>query len=284
MKRDFTEKEEKLFSIMKQYTSRDVCIAFSGGTDSSLLLKLAVECAKEDIKIYAVTFDTVLHPSCDLEIAKKVAKEMGAIHKVIFINELEDSGIRHNPVDRCYRCKKLLFEKLMDFAGEICAAEVLEGTNEDDLHVYRPGIKAVRELGILSPLAEAGLTKKEVRSLAKEYRISVSGRASSPCLATRFPYGTRLSYEDMRRVEKGEIHLKKLGLYNVRLRVYKETVRIEVDSDALLTVLHFREEITAYLKMLGYTYVTLDLEGFRSGSMDEVLIPPQTEASGLRCL
>ncbi|MEY8508242.1 ATP-dependent sacrificial sulfur transferase LarE [Lachnospiraceae bacterium 42-17] len=283
--KSYRDKVEVLKRIMESYALEDVAVAFSGGVDSSLLLKMACDAAeKAGRKVYGIFLHTMLHPLGDAENAGRAAQEAGAELLVLKVDELEAAGIEDNPVDRCYRCKKYLFRELRKKAEDLGIRRILEGTNEDDLHVYRPGIKAVRELGILSPLAEAGLTKKEVRSLAKEYRISVSGRASSPCLATRFPYGTRLSYEDMRRVEKGEIHLKKLGLYNVRLRVYKETVRIEVDSDALLTVLHFREEITAYLKMLGYTYVTLDLEGFRSGSMDEVLIPPQTEASSLRCL
>lgn len=277
MKRDFTEKEEKLFSIMRQYTSRDVCIAFSGGTDSSLLLKLAVECAKGDIKIYAVTFETVLHPSCDLEIAKKVAKEMGAIHKVIFINELEDSGIRHNPVDRCYRCKKLLFEKLMDFAGEICAGEVLEGTNEDDLHVYRPGLRAVREMGVKSPLAEAGLTKQEVRSLAEKLGISVANRPAAPCLATRLPYGADLQTDMLRKIEAGETYLKQAGFPVVRLRLHENIARIEIPVSDFSSFIEKRQEITERLKQTGFSYITLDMEGFRSGSMDETLPEAGTE-------
>lgn len=275
----YRNKAETLKRIMESYASEDAAVAFSGGVDSSLLLKMACDGAlKTGRRVYGIFLHTMLHPLGDAENVKKVAQETGAKLLVLKVDELEAAGIEDNPVDRCYRCKKYLFGELRKKAESLGIRRILEGTNEDDLHVYRPGIRAVRELGILSPLAEAGLTKKEVRTLAGEYGISVSGRASSPCLATRFPYGTRLSYEDMRRVEKGEEHLKKLGLYNVRLRVHKEIVRIEVDSDDLLTVLHFREEITAYLKQLGYTYVALDLEGFRSGSMDATLIPPRTEA------
>lgn len=145
---------------------------------------------------------------------------------------------------------------------------VLEGTNEDDLHVYRPGIRAVRELGVLSPLAEAGLTKQEVRRMAAEYGISVAARPSAPCLATRFPYGTALSLPELKRVEKGEAYLRSLGFRNVRLRVYGCLVRIEVDAEDLEGLLDRRLEAAAFLKELGYQYVTLDLEGFRSGSMD----------------
>lgn len=202
----------------------------------------------------------MLHPSKDIERAKEVARETGAEFLVLELDELEAAGIEDNPADRCYRCKKYLFSKLREKAEELGTDHVLEGTNEDDLHVYRPGIRAVRELGIISPLADAGFSKEEVRHLAKEYGISVSDRPSTPCLATRFPYGNHLSYEDMRRVEKGEEHLRGLGLYNVRLRVHKDIVRIEVDPDAFKTVMNFRGELTDYLKNLGYTYITLDLK------------------------
>lgn len=271
MEQKFTEKEETLFSIMKKYTGEDVCIAFSGGTDSSLLLKVAVDCAKKDTKIYAVTFDTVLHPSCDLEIAKEVAKEMGAIHQVIFINELENSDIRHNPVDRCYQCKKMLFEDLMAFAEKVHVATVLEGTNEDDLHVYRPGLKAVRELGVKSPLAEAGLTKQEVRSLAHKLGISVANRPAAPCLATRLPYGADLQPELLRMLERGETYLKEAGFSVVRLRLHGNIARIEIPVSDFAAFLEKREEITEKLKAMGFSYITLDMEGFRSGSMDETL-------------
>lgn len=271
MEQKFTEKEETLFSIMKKYTGEDVCIAFSGGTDSSLLLKVAVDCAQKDTKIYAVTFDTVLHPSCDLEIAKEVAKEMGAIHQVIFINELENSDIRHNPVDRCYQCKKMLFENLMAFAEKVHAATVLEGTNEDDLHVYRPGLKAVGELGVKSPLAEAGLTKQEVRSLAHKLGISVANRPAAPCLATRLPYGADLQPELLRMLERGETYLKEAGFSVVRLRLHGNIARIEIPVSDFAAFLAKREEITEKLKAIGFSYITLDMEGFRSGSMDETL-------------
>lgn len=266
----YREKAEALKKEIASYVSGDAVIAFSGGVDSSLLLKMACDAAREngEGKVYGIFLHTMLHPAGDIEKAEQVAREMGAEFIVLELDELEAAGIEYNPEDRCYRCKKYLFGELLTKAKELGARNVLEGTNEDDLHVYRPGIRAVRELGLLSPLADAGLTKEEVRRLAGEYGISVSGRPSMPCLATRFPYGSRLSYDAMRRVEKGEAFIRELGFYNVRLRVHKEIVRIEVDSDALEKVLNFKEEITAYLKELGYAYATLDLEGFRSGSMD----------------
>ena len=282
----YKEKVENLKKEIASYVSDDVVIAFSGGVDSSLLLKTVCEASQAagQGKVYGIFLHTMLHPSGDAEKAREVAQETGAEFLVLELNELEAAEIENNPADRCYRCKKYLFGELRKKAEELGVRTILEGTNEDDLHVYRPGIRAVHELGIISPLANAGFSKEEVRRLAKEYGISVSDRPSTPCLATRFPYGSRLSYEDMRRVEKGEAHLKGLGFYNVRLRVHKDIVRIEVDSDALKSLMNFRKEITAYLKNLGYTYVTVDLEGFRSGSMDIPSTLLQKEALSPPCL
>ena len=180
----------------------------------------------------------------------------------------EEAGIKNNPVDRCYLCKKYLFSSLKEVAKELNVATILEGTNEDDLHVYRPGIKALGELGIKSPLAEAKFTKSEVRKLAEKYDISVANRPSTPCLATRFPYGTELSYESMRKVEEAEEYLRSLDLYNVRVRLHDDIGRIEVDDEGLETVILNKKDIISFFKSRGIEYVTIDLEGFRSGSMD----------------
>lgn len=266
------EKYGRLYELMEEYTRDNVAVAFSGGVDSSLLLKLAVVCARErKSRVIAVTAATELHPSRDEAIAGKVALETGAEHRVLRVQELEQAGVAGNPVDRCYRCKRYLFERIRQEAEAMGASVVLEGTNADDLSEYRPGLKAIRELGIKSPLMEAGLTKEEVRRLAGEYGISVARRPSSPCLATRFPYGEELTYEKLRQVEKGENYLKTLGLYNVRLRVHGRIVRIEADAEQMGRLVERREEIVGFLKELGYGYITLDLEGFRSGSMDETL-------------
>lgn len=269
MVKDFREKSKKLLTLIDNYTDKDILIAFSGGVDSSLLLKLACESAhKNNKKVYAVTVHTQLHPINDVVIAKEVAKEAGAIHLVIQIDELEDAGIKDNPVDRCYLCKKYLFSKIKEVAANLNIDTILEGTNEDDLHVYRPGIKALDELGIKSPLAKANMTKDDVRRLAHEYNISVAQRPSTPCLATRFPYGTNLSYKNMKKVEQAEEYLRSMGFYNVRVRVHDDIARIEVDEIYMDKLIFERRNIIDYMKNLGYTYITLDLEGFRSGSMD----------------
>ncbi|MDD2981028.1 MAG: ATP-dependent sacrificial sulfur transferase LarE [Hespellia sp.] len=265
----YQEKCKKLNEIMAEYARADVAVAFSGGADSSLLLKLAAEQAKEHgTKVTAITANTELHPSGDLEVARKVAQETGANHFILEVKELEQADIRHNPVNRCYRCKTFLFRSVIDMAERYHAKVVMDGTNCDDLLMYRPGLKAVEELGVKSPLREAGFTKADVRALAAEYGISVADRPSAPCLATRFPYGDLLTMERMRTVDQGENYLKTIGLYNVRIRVHGEIARIEVDAEYMEKIIRHKSDITEYLKNLGYKYVTLDLEGFRSGSMD----------------
>lgn len=266
---EYLEKREQLIRKMAQYAGQDVMVAFSGGVDSSLLLKLAHEAAQKTGKeVYAVTMQTRLHPAGEIEEAKRVCEEIGAVHIVIAVDELEEAGIMNNPVERCYLCKKHLFLKMKERASDLGISVILEGTNEDDLHVYRPGIKALRELQIISPLAEAGLTKADVRKMACEYGISVSSKPATPCLATRFPYGTELTYEKMAQVEKSEAFLKEIGLHNVRVRAHDKLARIEIDESTFGEFLTHKKEITDYLKSLGFVYITLDLEGFRSGSMD----------------
>lgn len=266
---EWDRKKQRLLSVMEKYGQQDVCLAFSGGVDSSLLLKLAVECGeKNGRRVYAVTFDSRLHPACDLDNARKVAAELGGIHLVETIDELEMEEIRNNPTDRCYLCKKQLFGRLLETAAEKGASAVMEGTNEDDLHVYRPGIRAVRELGVKSPLAEAGFTKEEVKRMAAEYGISAARRPSTPCMATRLPYGASLDYEVLARIEKGEAVLRELLGGNVRLRLHGDVVRIEADREKLIRAVSLGPELTERLKKLGFVYITLDLEGFRSGSMD----------------
>ena len=163
---------------MEQLAKEDICLAFSGGVDSSLLLKTAADAAAHTgRKVYAVTFDSRLHPSCDLEIARRVAGELGGIHEVITVDELEQESIKNNPVNRCYLCKRHLFSRLAELAEARGIRYILDGTNEDDMHVYRPGIRALKELGIISPLAELHITKAQVKALASEYGISAYHQA-----------------------------------------------------------------------------------------------------------
>lgn len=298
MERELTIKYKALKEKMDSYVSRGIAVAFSGGVDSALLLKLACMAAEEKRTVYAVTVQTKLHPAGDLETAGITAAEFGAVHKVLQIDELAETGIETNPVNRCYFCKRGIFRKIKEFAEELGAGCILEGTNADDLGQYRPGIQALKELEIISPLAMCGLTKAEIRKLAENLGIPAANHPSAPCLATRLPYGTKISYELLAKIDEGERYLRKLGFYNVRLRVHEltETVkpilksameesvsrekgleekawlaRIEVDREDLLKLLNHREELVKKIKELGFCRVTVDFEGFRSGSMDENL-------------
>ena len=268
----YEEKCSYLQKLMEKYTQENVVVAFSGGVDSSLLLKTAcINAVKNGTKVFAVTMHTTLHTMNEIESSKETAGEVGTEHLIISVDELKEAGIENNPVERCYLCKKYLFQKMKDKAESLGVKIILDGTNEDDLHMFRPGLKALKELEIKSPLVESDISKTDVRKLAEEYGLSVSKKPSTPCLATRFPYGSRLSYEEMKKVEKGEDFLKNLGLYNVRLRVHNDIARIEVDKEDIVKIVVYKEAIISYLKELGYRYITLDLEGFRSGSMDYFL-------------
>ena len=263
------DKYIQLKDYMESLIDEGLCIAFSGGVDSSLLLKIASQVAKNKEKeIYAVTFETKLHPVSDISISKRVAKEMGVKHEIIQINELENKEILKNPVDRCYLCKKMLFENLLDFAKEKNLKHVVDGTNSDDLKVYRPGIKALKELGIISPLAKFNISKEEVRTMAEDLNVSVAKRPSTPCMATRLPYNTEIDFELLEKIEKAEDYIKSLGFSVVRLRVHGDIARIEVNREDFKRLIDHSEKIVKFLKGLEFIYITLDIEGFRSGSMD----------------
>lgn len=270
MNQELTEKKEiQLQKLLNNLCREDIGIAFSGGVDSSLLLVMAWEQAKiTKKKIYAFTMDTVLHPRGDLEAARKVIQRTGAIHVILKVDELTVPEIRENPVDRCYLCKRELYSRMVSYARQNGISTILEGSNEDDMHVYRPGIRAVKELGILSPLAECNITKEEVRFLAKKYKIQVAERPSSPCLATRLPYGQSIDLELLRRIDEAETMLRSNGYKNVRVRVHGNIMRLEIDPGDLKRVIEERETLISQLKKYGFGYLTLDLEGFRSGSMD----------------
>lgn len=264
---------DKLSAYMAPLVTDGICVAFSGGVDSSVILKVACEEArKQNKKVHAVTFETQLHPKADLEIARVIAQEVSAIHHVVYVNELENHKILQNPTDRCYHCKKYLFESLISYAQSVGLTHILDGTNYDDLSQYRPGIQALRELEILSPLVELEVTKKQVREMASNLGLSVSSRPSTPCLATRLPYGTTIDFGVLKRIERGELYLKERGFLVNRIRVHGDVARIEIRKEQFPEMLALYDTVVAELKKIGFTYITLDLEGFRSGSMDVHLI------------
>lgn len=275
---DICEKVKCLENYIESYSDKDIVIAFSGGVDSSLLLKIACTILiNKGCKVYAVMAKTMLHPFGDEEIARNIADEFGAVFKVVEINELNEAGISNNPIDRCYRCKKYIFSKITEIASEMGTDVIFDGTNEDDLHVYRPGLKVLKEGGIISPLAECKITKSDVREMAAMFSISVANRPSTPCLATRLPYGTKISYELLEKIDICENYIRSLGFKNVRLRIHNDICRIEIDEEQFELFFKYRDDISDYLKRLAVTYITLDINGFMSGSMDKHLQNIQNE-------
>lgn len=242
-----------------------LCVAFSGGVDSALLVKVACDAG---IDVYAVTFHSTLLPAGDLERAAGQAAIYGARHAVLCVDPLEDDAVRYNGRERCYHCKRAMFLALRDYAAAREIGAVADGTNADDLLEYRPGLRALQELGIESPLARLGFTKAEVRALAAELGLDVAERPSSPCLATRFPYGAELTAKALQRCGDAESVLKVSGFPVVRARIHGDLVRIEVPARDLPDVLERGPGIEEALRRLGYRYVTLDLAGYRSGCYD----------------
>ncbi len=261
-----------LQTYIAPYLEGGLCIAFSGGVDSAVLLQTACALGKErGIAVYAVTFDTALHPKADAELAKQLADQWGAVHHVIAVNELDNPSVLTNPPDRCYQCKGYLFKQLLAFCQVHGLQTVMDGTNFDDLSQYRPGLRALQELGIRSPLAELGMDKATVRALAQTLGISVAKRPSAPCLATRLPYGSVIEVETLQAIARGEAYLAELGFAVNRIRLHGQVARIELLPSQFATFMTCYPQVVERLQALGFGYITLDLEGFRSGSMDVYL-------------
>jgi len=250
-----------------------VVVAFSGGVDSSVVLAAAAR-ALGPSRVYAVTADSPIHPRSELEWAKRVAALLGVNHVIITTSELEDENFASNPPLRCYYCKKAMVRQLKSVAERVGAKVVVDGTNSEDLGGRRPGYLALREEGVRSPLAELGFTKSEVRRAAKLLGLPNWDKPPMACLATRIPYGQRITLERLKRIEAAEEAVRALtGARQVRVRDHGDIARIEVGRGErrLLFSEEVMDEVARRLKQLGWRYVALDLEGYRSGSMDEVL-------------
>ena len=249
-----------------------VLVAYSGGVDSSLLLKVARE-ALGDENVLAVTALSPLYPERELTGAKKVAHTLGVRHLLIESNELEIEGFSNNPPNRCYYCKRELFEKMLRLAEGEGIHFVVEGSTLDDDQDHRPGRTAIKELGIRSPLRETRFTKREIRELSRTLGLPTWDKPSFACLASRFPYGKEITAEELKRVADAEDFLFNLGFKQVRVRHYGRLARIEILQEEMGRLLEgsLRESVVNRLKNMGYNYITLDLQGFRSGSMNEVL-------------
>ncbi len=258
---------EELRQYIQSLSKEGICIAFSGGVDSSLLLKIASETGGV---VHAVTFDTRLHPKADLALAKQIADEVGVVHKTMSLDEFEIVELIENPPQRCYFCKKHLFTELQTYASNHSLKHIIDGTNFNDLSEYRPGLKALAELQIISPLAELKITKEQIRNYAKSLGLSVHNRPSAPCLATRMPYYTKLDMDVLERINTAEEFLRELGFAINRVRLHDNIVRIEVPVIEFQNLINMYQQIVTAFKQLGFQYITMDMAGFRSGSMDEV--------------
>jgi uncharacterized protein len=248
-----------------------VLVAFSGGVDSSLLLKTAQNVLGGGA--LAVTAATEVHTRGELRDAKSIAGAIGARLLVVKARILEEPAFVANPPDRCYHCKKALFSRFLEIAKARGISYVLDGTNADDASDFRPGERALRTLGVRSPLRDAGLRKREIRLLSRRLGLPTADRPSLACLASRFPYGTAIDQGGLRRLEAAEDVLRKMGFRQVRVRHHGSIARIEIEPVCFSAVMkrQVRERIVQALKKLGWDYVALDLAGYRTGSLNEVL-------------
>jgi len=273
---DLATKYQDLQDILKEMGR--VLIAFSGGVDSTLLLKVARDVLGEEV--LAVTALSETTPGHEREDAIDLAKALVANHLQIQTHELKLAEFVKNPENKCYICKKYRFGGLVELARKKGYRFVLDGGNLDDHSDFRPGIKATKELGVRSPLAEAGFSKQDVRALSKQLNLPTWNKPSYACLASRIPYHSPITAEKLNQVEAGEEFLRELGLSGqIRVRHHKEIVRLEIEAKDLPRFMQFeiRKRVTEFFKGLGFTYITLDLEGYTMGSLNRVIAAAQKE-------
>jgi len=246
-------------------------VAFSGGVDSTFLLRVARDTLGPE-KVLALTATSPTYPQSELEESKALAQSMGVRQLLVESNELEIPGFAENDRQRCYYCKLELFSVCRAKAAELGYQEILDGSNSDDLHDFRPGRKAVEELQVRSPLLEAGLDKNEIRYLSRELGLTTWYKQPFACLSSRFPYGTAITPERLAQVDRCETFLRHHKFRNYRVRYHGDTARIEVATEEISRLLEWelREALVEEFKAAGFTYVALDLEGYRTGSMNEI--------------
>lgn len=261
------QKLDHLNSIIRRYPS--ALIAFSGGVDSTFLSHVAGKVLEN--KVLLVTAASSTYPVSEQEEAKRLAASMGLPHRIIVSEETDIEGFADNPPNRCYYCKQELFGKLTRLAKKEGYAAVFDGSNADDLGDYRPGRKAISELGVISPLCEAGLTKEEIRTISRERGLPTADKPSFACLASRFPYGEKITRDKLDRVGQAEEKLKRLGFKQFRVRSHQDLARIEVAPAEMDLAWSIRSDMNEAIKSCGFTFVALDLQGYRTGAMNEAL-------------
>lgn len=274
-----SKKMNHLQEILRQMGS--ILVAYSGGVDSTFLLAVATNVS--GCRVEAATATSPTYTPEELIMAKEIAASLKVPHHIVQTDELSDSCFSRNPPDRCYYCKKELFTKLRSIADVQKLNYVVDATNVDDLADYRPGMKAKQEVHIRSPLVEANITKSEIRELSKKMGLVTWNMPAQACLASRFPYGMEITEEQLQRVYEAEKIIKKMGFDIVRVRNHGKIARIEVSPDKLSQLIKsdIRESISAQLKKLGYTYVTVDMDGYRTGSMNESLFSERNNLSNV---
>ena len=274
---DATAKLDKLKSILREMGG--LVLGYSGGVDSSFLLSVAAEVLGS--RAVAATARSEVYPSAEYEASLALVRELGVEHVVFETSELAIESFADNPPDRCYFCKKELFSKLRAIADERGIAWIAHAAQSDDLGDHRPGLRAGEELGARAPLIEAGLTKADIRELSRDRNLPTWDKPAMACLASRFPYGSRITPEKLTQVGEAECALRELGFREYRARHHGNMVRLEIGAEDMprLIAEPLRSELIAKMKALGFTYVTLDLQGFRSGSMNETLTAAQKAAS-----
>lgn len=255
-----------------------VAVAYSGGVDSTLLLKIAVdELGPDAIALTAVSASL---PAAEKEAAESLARQIGAAQELIYSQEMEDERYLANNPDRCFFCKNEVYGELVAYAQEHGYLVVLDGTNADDAGDHRPGRQAASKHGVRSPLLEVGLTKAEIRTLARQHGLPNWNKPAAACLSSRIPYGQHITLEALSQVEQAEAALRRLGFDTLRVRHHDTTARIEVEPQNFSAILAQRDEIVNALEALGFTFVTLDLRGFRSGSLNETWRKADPQAAG----
>jgi uncharacterized protein len=262
------EKKEKLNTILRDMGG--CVVGFSGGVDSTFLFAAAREVLGD--RAIAITITSEIHPEWELEEAKEVAAQIGGKHRVLAAKALEIPGLAENPENRCYVCKKAIAEELWKIAREEGVSFVVDGGNVDDRGDYRPGRQAAVEAGIRSPLEEAEIGKDDIRKLSKEMNLPTWDKPSYACLISRFPYGVYLTPEKMHKVALAEDYLREMGLRTVRVRFHDDVARLELGEEEYGRVVHeLRHSVVEKVKEAGFAYVALDLQGYRTGAMNEVL-------------